>query len=72
MNQPTPGVTADDPLRFAKASILAKRFGLYPKTFARWARKGSITPHRVNSRVVLYDVKQVEGFITSGSSAKAA
>lgn len=48
---------------FCKAGILAKRYGIHPKTIFRWADKKYIHRHKLNSRVCLFSQNEVENFI---------
>ena len=62
--------TPPNRLTFAKARTIASRFGVCSKTIFRWADAGLIHRHKINGRVVLFDVAEIERFITK-STAKA-
>jgi len=51
------------PRTFKKGRLIAARFGVSPRTIARWADAGLIGRHKVNGRVVLFDEAEVERFI---------
>ena len=57
----------DENPKFQKAKPVGKRFGVCSKTISRWGDAGLISKHRVNARVVLYSVTEVESFITGGT-----
>jgi excisionase family DNA binding protein len=52
-------------LRFSKARVIAARLGVCTRTLFRWADQGRIARHKVNARLVLFDVAEVESFIQS-------
>ncbi len=57
-------VATAEPRRFIKARPLAAQLSVCRRTIFRWADQGLIARHKVNSRVVLFDVREVENFIT--------
>ncbi|MDP3073585.1 MAG: hypothetical protein Q8N18_25095 [Opitutaceae bacterium] len=60
---PEKSPAADGP-RFSKARPLAARIGVCAKTLFRYADQGLIARHKINARTVLFDVREVEAFIT--------
>jgi hypothetical protein len=54
---------SDDSRAFAKAKPIAKRFGVHPKTVMRWAAAGHIHAHKLNDRLILYNVEEVFAFV---------
>jgi hypothetical protein len=51
--------------RFSKAKTIADHLGVCPRTIFRWADDGKIARHKINARVVLFDVAEVAEFIES-------
>ena len=51
--------------KFSKARGLSHRFGICPKTLARWGVAGKISRFKINPRVVLFDEAEVVAFIES-------
>jgi hypothetical protein len=49
--------------QFARASVIAAKLGIHPKTVFRWADQGLIHRHKINQRLVLFDVAEVARFI---------
>jgi hypothetical protein len=49
--------------KFTKAGPLARRLGLHPRTIFRYADAGLIHRHKLNQRVVLFDVAEVEAML---------
>jgi hypothetical protein len=52
--------------RFSKAKPLAARFGVCPKTIARWGAAGLISRYKLNPRVVLFDPAEILAYIEKG------
>lgn len=70
MLNPPETLPAVFPVRtFTKARPLAARVGVHPKTLMRWADAGLIHRHKINSRVVLFDEREVLSFIVSARVA---
>jgi hypothetical protein len=51
--------------KFSKAKTIADHLGVCPRTIFRWADDGKIARHKINARVVLFDVSEVAEFIES-------
>ena len=51
--------------KYTKARLLAARLGLHPKTILRWGEAGRINRYKINGRIVLFDVAEVEAFVKS-------
>ncbi len=54
-----------DSRQFRKAKVVAEKFGVHPKTIHHWAALGHIKAFKLNQRVVLYDIEQVEAYVRS-------
>jgi len=48
---------------YSKAKPLAARLGISSRTLFRWADAGHINRHKVNSRVVLFNIDETFAFI---------
>lgn len=57
---------------FKKARPLSRRFNVSPKTLKRWGERGFISRFKINSRVTLYDEREVETYIESARVGGAA
>ncbi|WP_043582482.1 hypothetical protein [Geminisphaera colitermitum] len=55
--------SATEGLRYVGAKILAQRYSLHPKTILLWGRRGWITPHKLNGRVVRFNVAEADAFM---------
>jgi excisionase family DNA binding protein len=46
----------------------AGALGVSQKTLQRWAKDGTLVPSRIGSRITLYSVEQLEGFLRRHST----
>jgi hypothetical protein len=62
----SPATAAEPTIRkFRKARSVAAQLGICPRTIFRWADAGKIARHKINARMVLFDVTEVAAFIES-------
>ncbi len=55
--------SGDNLPRFSRAKPLAASLGLSVRTLFRWSEKGFISRYRVNARVTLFQVDEVNTYV---------
>jgi predicted site-specific integrase-resolvase len=58
--------------KFSKASSIAERLGICPRTIFRWADAGKIARHKINARVVLFDESEIASLLNNARITSAA
>jgi hypothetical protein len=51
--------------QFSKAKSIASRLGVNKKTVMRWADAGLIHRHKINARIVLFNIDEVLAFVSA-------